>query len=183
MAMTKESVKAKLDGYIEDYTRKIEMWKKVQLVTKKDGNPFQNLGKNFTNAKVVNEYGSLYLRVSDWDGGKYPHYLDDQFHLERYIKDWKGARPSDDRIYTKYGNAEAFILNPQEAFDEIQVIISKYEGYRAELEDQLTRLDAAFDYVEKTMAEVNTKLIELCGSDRASLYYSMEEKIRDFPYC
>ena len=45
-----QAIRNQYTGYIKANEQKISAWENVKIVTKKDGTPFANLGKNFTGA-------------------------------------------------------------------------------------------------------------------------------------
>lgn len=49
---------------LKGYEALLEAWKNVEIVTKKDGTPFNFLKRNFKNCTFANKYGSQHLGVS-----------------------------------------------------------------------------------------------------------------------
>lgn len=72
---TQDAIK-KMENSVKYYGCRIEAWEKVKRVYKKDGSNFKQFNKNFTNCKLVQEYGTnkiyIYFRNergaydSDW---------------------------------------------------------------------------------------------------------------------
>ena len=186
MTITKDEIRKKLTKQIEDYSRKIKLWKNVEIVTKKDGTEFSAFGKNFANAKIVREWDNLYIRVSEFDNAYNPAYVSDEINLRIVCQYWKGEQPTEDRIVKVTGLLPCFYLNVEETKGEIEKLIEKYEGYIKEKQKELERLDEAYDYVAKVLEEMNGRLRELCGCEGSAigntLFYSLEEKIHKFPY-
>ena len=50
--MQYDEFKKTLENYLEECETKLELWKNVKRLSKKDGSDFQNFGKNFEGAKV-----------------------------------------------------------------------------------------------------------------------------------
>lgn len=186
MANTKEDIRKKLEGYVRDYDRKIELWQNVTVVTKKDGTEFANFGKNFRNAEVVNECGSTKLKVSEWSKDKYPNYVYDEIYLERDIKDWKYGEITEDRQIKPFSYSRPYFkLNVEETRLAIKDHIIKLMVWRQQNIEDLERLDEAYDYVESALEEIKTKLDKLAppnGVYSSSLWYALQEKIKNFPY-
>ena len=61
----------KMENSVKYYECRIEAWEKVQRVYKKDGSNFKQFNKNFTNCKIVNEYGfnKVYIYFINERGG------------------------------------------------------------------------------------------------------------------
>ena len=186
MSITKDEIRKKLINQIEDYERKINLWRSVEIVKKKDGSEFVNFGKNFTNAKIVKEWDNLYLTVSGFDNYYHPAYISDSINLRVVCQYWKGEKPAEERVIKEIGLLPYFYLNVEETYGEVKKIIEKYEGIVEEKKNELERLDEAYDYVVKVLDDLEVNLRRLCGCEdsalKNSLFYELQEKIHRFPY-
>lgn len=181
MAISKEDIRKNIQGSIDRYNTKIALWEAVKRVTKKDGSDFQAFGKNFTNCEITREYDDINLNVC----GRTPagEWVSDYIRTRTCVDYWHGEKPAEDRIKRAWGLKDYFYLNPAETMEAIEATITSYKKWRDENLKALEKLDPAYEYTEKVMAELREKLKELCGSDRSTLYHRLEEKIQKFPYC
>lgn len=112
---------------IEYYTCRIEAWKKVERLYKKDGNPFSVLSKNFNNLTLRNSYGSNEAAVyfKDENGA----YADDYINLEAnsYTHEEKATTP--DAIEKKINALIAhYTANKTVAERATQLIVEQLES-------------------------------------------------------
>lgn len=130
----------KMQESVNYYKVRIEAWEKVERVYKKDGGSFANLGKNFKNAKIIDEYPF----------GK---------RLFIYFKTKKSAYESD--YFTIKGETA------DEIQEQIDALIANYKKWLeidtrglAEIENQINNILPALDeikkQIEKAKEETNT---------------------------
>ena len=62
--MSLEQIKMDLEKDIVKNKSKLETWKRVTYLTKKDGSPYKIMAKNFENAKYGSRFNTFYLEIS-----------------------------------------------------------------------------------------------------------------------
>lgn len=62
--MSLEQIKRDLEKDIVKNKSKLETWKRVTYLTKKDGSPYKIMAKNFENAKYGTRFNTFYLEIS-----------------------------------------------------------------------------------------------------------------------
>ena len=119
---TKDAIE-KMEKSVKYYGCRIEAWEKVGRAYKKDGSNFKQFSKNFTNCKIVSEYGynKIYIYFINERGG--------------YDSDWA----------TLYG----IDLNSPEAVEEAEKKIKSHiEGYKKWFEIDKKGAAAIADQIE-----------------------------------
>lgn len=113
----------KMNSSVKYYEIRIEAWQKVGRVYKKDGSNFKQFSKNFTNCKLVNEYGcnKIYIFFRD--------------EKNNYCEDWIRLDKID--------------LNSPEAVEEAEKKIKEHiEGFKKWLEIDKKGAAAIADQIE-----------------------------------
>ena len=189
-SLNKEEIRTKLEKYISEYQVKIELWQRVERITKKDGTDFQNFGKNFTNSRI--ETGLIHDRdivVFDHKiiGGRM-EWIEDKIstdlNVEDYIKIFE-RQPEKDRIISETLIKDYLYLTPEESMQMIERQIAIYQERITDYQKQLKLLDNAYDVVMAKTKELFDILKEVTGDEgmyHNSLYYSLKEKIEKYPY-
>ena len=189
-SLNKEEIRTKLEKYISEYQVKIELWQRVERITKKDGTDFQNFGKNFTNSRI--ETGLIHDRdivVFDHKiiGGRM-EWIEDKIstdlNVEDYIKIFE-RQPEKDRIISETLIKDYLYLTPEESMQMIERQIAIYQERITDYQKQLKLLDNAYDVVMAKTKELFDTLKEVTGDAgmyHNSLYYSLKEKIEKYPY-
>lgn len=183
MQKTKEQIRKETENSILMYEKKIELWKKVRRVTKKDGSDFQNFGKNFENAKIirgricaddfeicVNDYG---VRI----GGEW---AEDKFDIRQVVK-YSKITPDESQIIKQSFLEPYFFLTPEQVMQMIQIKIQTYEEMIAEYREQLTKLDDLYDYVKNSLTEIMQKLRHETGGS-SHMFYELRKLITEVGY-
>lgn len=180
MRKQKDKIRSEFENLIKTYETKIDLWKKVERVTKKDGSDFQSYGKNFKNVEAVKDNylaGNLRIQVSD--------YIANSGFIEDYIETRQVAKyskviPSEDQIIKESFYEPYFYLTPDQMMEMIDIRISTYEEKIQSYKEQLEKLDDAYDAVMERVAELKNTIIEMTCMDgnRTSLYYEMIELVR-----
>ena len=62
--MSLEQIKMDLEKDIVKNKSKLETWKRVTYLTKKDGSPYKIMAKNFENAKYGSRFNTFYMRFN-----------------------------------------------------------------------------------------------------------------------
>lgn len=189
-SLNKEEIRTKLEKYISEYQVKIELWQRVERITKKDGTDFQNFGKNFTNSRietglihdrdiVVFDHKIINSRM-EWIEDK----ISTDLNVEDYIKIFE-RQPEKDRIISETLIKDYLYLTPEESMQMIERQISIYQERITDYQKQLELLDNAYDIITAKTKELFDTLKEVTGDlgmYHNSLYYSLKEKIEKYPY-
>ena len=174
----KENIKKELEKNLDYHKALLKAWEQVTRNYKKDGKPFQDLQKNFNNARVYNAAYSMVttkeIRVDTCTKlNGYQHESIENRELAKYTK----FTPDESRIIKKSFLEPYFYLT----LDEIEIKIDEKKAYHAkriaELEKAIRenkkdteRAEKILEYIEKELAKVNP--------DAASLY--KEKLIRKY---
>lgn len=189
-SLNKEEIRTKLERYISEYQAKIELWQRVERITKKDGTDFQNFGKNFTNSKI--ETGLIHDRDlvvfdhkiinnrMEWIEDK----ISTDINFEDYVKIF-ARQPEENRIIREPIIKDYLYLTPDESMQLINRQIAIYQERITDYRRQLDLLDNAYDIITAKTKELFDTLKEVTGDlgmYHNSLYYALKEKIEKYPY-
>ena len=151
-----EDAKKRIEKRIAYYAERIEAWKKVERIRKKDGSDFANLAKNFTNCKIENSYSWQELTV----------YF--KSNVEGYTKDYINIS----------GNQYQEAADTADKIESrIKDIIKKYEGYKTTAEKALTEIES--DLVKLT-PELETLKKALKEAAEKDTQYIMQSYIKNY---
>lgn len=189
-SLNKEEIRTKLEKYISEYQVKIELWQRVERITKKDGTDFQNFGKNFTNSRI--ETGLIH----DRDIVVFDHkiinsrmeWIEDKISTDLNVEDYVrffSRQPEEYRIIRERIIKDYLYLTPDETMQMIDRQIAIYQERITEYREQLLNLDKAYDEVMQKTKELFDLLENVCnikGLYKNSLYYALKEKIEKYPY-
>lgn len=189
-SMDKEQIRAKLEKYVAEYKAKIELWQRVERITKKDGTDFQNFCKNFSGAKI--ETGGIHDRDIVVYGycviEKREQWIEDKIatdiNLEDYIKIFD-RKPEEARIIRETLIKDYLYLTPDESMQLINRQIAIYQERITDYQKQLEMLDNAYDVIKAKTKELYDTLKEVSGDlgmYHNSLYYALKEIISEYPY-
>lgn len=76
-----EDIKNDFEKRLAENKRKLELWKSVKRLTKKDGSDFVNINKNFDGAELYKSWSTYYFRVSGRMTGRFYHYIEDEIYI------------------------------------------------------------------------------------------------------
>ena len=160
----------KMEGYKKEYEAKIELWKKVKRVYKKDGTNFASFGKNFEGASVTPERYSIRenynLTISDYVNGVY---ISDDIELYPNVRYYKHS-VADDRIIKTPLIEAYFKMTIEETFEAINDRIELYSEYIKELEKNIS--DAEKVYTAFTDAiDAALKDLKTAAGNNSTLYF------------
>lgn len=189
-SMNKEQIRAKLEKFISEYKAKIEMWKHVERITKKDGSDFQNFCKNFSNAKI--ETGGIH----DRDIVVFDHkiinsrmeWIEDKISTDLNVEDYVrffSKQPDESRIIRERIIKDYLYLTPDETMQMIKRQIAIYQERITDYQEQLKLLDNAYDVIKGKTKELYDTLKAVTGDlgmYHNSLYYALKEIISEYPY-
>lgn len=189
-SLNKEEIRNKLHGYISTYEAKIELWQKVTRNTKKDGTDFQNFKQNFDNARI--ETGIFHERKIVVFGNriinKRMEWIEDKIDTSLNVEDYSrifSKQPEETRICRETLLKDYLYLSPDEVMQMIERQIAIYQERITDYQQQLLRLDKAYDEVMQKTKELFDTLKEVTGDlgmYHNSLYYALKEKIEKYPY-
>lgn len=153
---TIEDAKAKMQKSVEYYACRIEAWKKVTRLYKKDGGNFSVLSKNFSGCSFVNRFTINRVEVA--------------------FRDENGTWTTDD--ITIDANCYEEAADTPEAIEKrITALIEKYEAWKekdekglAEIERQLEEINPALESLKKAIAEAK----------ETNTHYTMQSYIKEY---
>ena len=175
----KDNVKATLENKINRSKALAAAWEAVEIVTKKDGAPFVNLGKNFKNCTVANyNYGpegaksiSVYTRAEGCG------YISDE------LFNYHWGKPEDipeSRIlknsYTSY-----YFLTVQEIAAQIKKRVAYYKSLADSCAAALRDFDSIYDTFAADVTAAFSRVKAACGGDTA-LMDLLPDCVQDFYY-
>lgn len=156
---TIEDAKAKMQKSVEYYACRIEAWKKVERLYKKDGKPFAVLSKNFNNLTLMNRFGSNEAVV--------------------YFKDENGRYEND------YINLEANSYTKEEAADtpeaidkRITALIEKYEAWKEKDEKGLAEIEAQINNILPSLDTIKAALKD--AEEETNTHYTIKAFIKEY---
>lgn len=133
--MQYREVRSTLEGYLEDAQTKLELWRNVKRLTKKNGEDFARFGANFEGAKVYTESWSDYEEINVSGRTASGKWVEDKISLEPVAD----ANTDPERVTKLHDYSyERYHLTVEETFEKINKRIRYYEvvadNYRLELE-------------------------------------------------
>lgn len=149
---------------VEYYNIRIEAWKKVKRLYKKDGNAFQVLTKNFENCRFNWQYGSFYISVTFW--GKSHGWETDEINLSCAAEN----------PYT-HKNGEKEEITPDFVEKCINGLIAKYTA-------NMEKDAAGAEMIERQIAEITPELDKIRGAIEAAKevnsHYVLQAYIKEY---
>ena len=153
---TIEDAKNKMQKSVNYYACRIEAWKKVERLYKKDGKPFTVLSKNFSNLSFRNSYGNKYVAV--------------------FFTDENGAYQYDELNISKNIYQEA--ADTPEAIENcIKGMIEKYEAWKEKDEKGLADIEKQLEAIRPALEELK-KAIE--AAKETNTHYTMQSYIKEY---
>lgn len=171
----KEDIRKQLNESKKNYEAKIKEWEKVERVKTKDGKDFKVLGKNFKNARIINDWHYNIAVCGDSIGIT--------------IKNWQLADNDPRKVQgiTYAIQHLDIVFTPDEIEAKIKDTIQDYKNNVKKYEEQLQNLDRVFEEVDKVVKELKGYLSEkkeefgqTVGEYRYpnSLHYALKEYIK-----
>lgn len=162
---------------IATYEARLNLWRSVKRVSKKDGADFQSIGKNFTGAdykKVTYSIRADYeIRVSGRVNGVW---IEDSIDcapvLRYYKKDVDESRVIKESFLEPY-----FFMTVDEIMDAIADRIALLEGYIKEEREQARLLEDVFGRFTYEIDNALQAVKDTAGA-RSSIYYSCIEYMK-----
>lgn len=155
---TIEEARQKMQKSVNFYALRIEAWKNVKRIYKKDGGSFSILSKNFENLKFRNRFGSNEAAVYFVD--ECGRYADDYINLEA----------------NNYTHEEA-ATTPEAIESKISALIAKYEAWKerdekglAEIESRLNAISDALETIKKAVKD----------AEQVNAHYTMQAYIKGY---
>ncbi len=176
-----EDIEKRLNGYMEENAARIDAWKNVERLTKKDGSDFQSLGKNFKNANIETGVCGNELKVNYRYGEYGRKYGNDYIYIRKNVEDAK--KPIEEsRIINERFLKPYFFQNAEELFEEINKKIEVYTKQNESYKQQLEDLKEAFPKIKEKLVEVKQIIGSLPknGLFKTSLAYALEDFVKEF---
>lgn len=178
-----ETFENKLKKNLAEHECKLELWKNVKRLSKKDGTDFAHFGKNFENAKVSTPAYLDFERLKV-NGRIIPTsaWTDDEIDL---VRDANDSIP-DERTFEHYGRKK-YHLTVDEAFEAIENRIRYYEVEIQNDKLQLAHAESIFNltvntinalYKEALKEIVDAGFEPTCWIDTPSILYQVEEVLK-----
>lgn len=145
--------KAKMQKSVDYYASRIEAWKKVERLYKKDGKPFTVLSKNFKGATFVKK-----------------SYYYNQEELTVYFKDAYGYQNDYINVYTEKDT-------PDTIEQAIKNQIANYEAWKEKDEKGLADIERQLEAIKPLLDELNKAINE---AKETNTNYTMQGYIK---YC
>lgn len=153
---TIEDAKAKMQKSVNYYACRIEAWKKVTRLYKKDGNSFSVLSKNFSNLSFRESYGSKYVAV--------------------FFTDENGAYQYDE-INISANMYQESADTPEAIENRITALIDKYEAWNEKDEKGLADIERQLEAIRPALEEIN-KAIE--AAKETNTHYTIQSYIKGY---
>lgn len=140
--MSLEQIKMDLEKDIVKNKSKLETWKRVTYLTKKDGSPYKIMAKNFENAKYGTRFNTFYLEIScECNNNQYKVY-DEIFCGDKFKEDTL------EEIKEK-------------VVERIEYLKNKVESQK----HQLTIIESIYKEFEQSYNDICKRLKNLCGTN------------------
>lgn len=175
---TVDDVKENLVAQKRNYEKKIALWKDVEFLTKKNGEPFQALNKNFNNAMIEKQFSNYYIIVSGkvtndckiWKKGD----SQETWNKGEWVKD-EICLHQNDYMKKKYIPENGDILEVAAIKEMIKDHIEKLETNLEETNKQLEKVENILNKYIPLFSQLRSELIEDCGADNNTLFYNAME--------
>lgn len=138
-----------LERRIKDNKRRLEAWERVELVSKKDGKPFQTMQKNFKNAYYKRGYLSYHFQLAVY--GEYPIYINDEdIDLFEYVDDME--KKQDKRLIEKPDNIMPKIPYERQKYNyDFYDICEAIERRKEHLRNYIAELEKDYQRIGEIM--------------------------------
>lgn len=160
-----EELKEKLSKRIKNIDAEINAWKKVEILTKKDGSAFKQLQKNFKNAKITN--------LINYDINIYFHngstYTESSINIET-AENNTGKR---EISRSSYCNKYYYFLSVEEIKQKIDERIQQLEEEKQQKLNCLNNLEN--ESIIKLLLNIQKEFNDLYKREDTTLYYLLFE--------
>lgn len=160
-----EELKEKLSKRIKNIDAEIQAWKKVEILTKKDGSAFKQLQKNFKNAKITN--------LINYDINIYFHngstYTEASINIET-AENNTGKR---EISRSSYCNKYYYFLSVEEIKQKIDERIQQLEEEKKQKLNCLNNLEN--ESIIKSLLNIQKEYNDLYKREDTTLYYLLFE--------
>lgn len=182
-------IEKKLTDSINYYTDRIALWEAVTFPTKKNGDPFAVLSRNFEGAEIgkyypVEEYDTPYLTVSGrsiTDHRQYGQWVTDhlQIYKDRYNKRLPEHNPDREVRPGTYGEDHE-ILTLEEIKSEIANLIERYKEEKKKSEHELAISRKKFEKVKKHVLAIRDIIYDSDDIYGTTLEYALQDYVQSF---
>ena len=144
-----------IENNLNDARTKLNLWKSVKRLSKKNGEDFANFGKNFDGATIDPYVGEDVLKVY----GRIEHGI---AWTEDHIELIREATPDieEERRIHYYGDFYKYHLTVSEAFEKIEARIRYFETQVANYELQLRLSETIYNTVVRRINGMYAELLE-----------------------
>ena len=160
-----EELKEKLSERIKNIDAEVNAWKKVEILTKKDGSAFKQLQKNFKNAKITN--------LINYDINIYFHngstYTESSINIETEENN-TGKR---EISRSSYCNKYYYFLTVEEIKQKIDERIQQLEEEKQQKLNCLNNLEN--ESIIKLLLNIQKEYNDLYKREDTTLYYLLFE--------
>jgi len=155
---------------IEDNKKRLMAWENVEVLSKKDGKPFQTMQKNFKNAYYKRGYlGAYHFQLCVY--GSYPYHVNDEYiDCFKYVDDM--TEKHDPRLTEKPEN-----ITPKETYVRQKYNYDFYDICEA-IERRKEHLRAYIAELESDLSKV-AEIIEKYGA----MFEALKEGLREAAHC
>lgn len=149
-----EDAKAKMQKSVKFYACRIEAWKNVTRLYKKDGKPFAILSKNFEGAKFVQK-----------------SYYHNQEEFTIYFTDENGSYQTDYiNVYTEKDTPDSIEKAIKDRIEQYEAWKEKDERGLADIERQLEAINPALEELKKAIE----------AAKETNTHYTMQAYIKEY---
>lgn len=154
---TIEDAKAKMQKSVKYYACRIEAWKKVTRLYKKDGGNFSVLSKNFSGCSFVNRFSSNRVEVTFRDENN-------SWTTENIIIDANRYEEAAD--------------TPEAIEKRITALIEKYEAWKEKDEKGLAEIEAQINNILPLLDTIKSALKD--AEEETNTHYTIKAYIKEY---
>ena len=153
-----EAFRKHLENNLADNRTKLNLWKNVKRLSKKDGSDYANFGNNFDGAKVEDYLGSKDALKVFGRSVNGLSWVEDRIELERDAT--PDIDPERTYRYATYSNAMKYRLTVEETFEKINARIRYFETQVANYKIQLDMSESIYNTVVRTINNLYEGILE-----------------------
>ena len=179
MSYKKDNVKNTLENKVNRAEALAAAWDAVEIVTKKDGSHFVNLGKNFKNCTVANyQYGPEGAKsISVYTYAEGCGYIFD----ELFNYHWGAPDDMPESRILKNGYTSHYFLTVPEIVAQIKKRVAYYKSVAASCKNALRDFDRIYDTFAAEVTAAFSNVKTACGGD-TTLMDLLPDCVQDFYY-
>ena len=185
-----DGIKTNLMKTLDQVESKIEAWEKVEFMTKKDGTPFKNMGKNVKNATYVKDdmYLQTHYELRVVCFTEYSGYISDSIkctELVRYLKDENMINKTENYAPKESMLEQAYHYDINDIKKAVADHIKYLNEYKTELKKQIETADTVFkDFRVKYADAIGSLKAATAEYKHTDLYNMVLNTVKKrYPYC